>query len=418
MNLLLRTILSSTWAIDEKYASLVNPLMQKMFSGESVGLSELVSSSSDVELIPSNYQGLNIAVVKIEDVLMRSDWCGEMGTESIDHLLQEYAENPTIGGVILAFNSPGGQTEYIENLSNTVVNFPKPIVSYVSGVCASAAYWIASGTDAIFTSVETDRVGSIGTMISYNKVSSEATVKPTYEQVSVYASRSIDKNKAFEEMFKGDHERVIKEVLDPINSVFLQNVQINRQLINQSALTGKMYLSTEAIELSLIDGIKSFEEVVSYVTDLIINYQNSSTMRLFSKNKTEKPMKNEKFSSILSRDVMNGETLSTEDLQKIQDHIEGLEHLTASSASDENREKETNSNSSEENEDLSKLISNAVSSAVSPLNERLNAIEATLEKNPVASVTKTAPVSSNSETFENQPWNDPTRSYNQLVNNH
>lgn len=409
MNLLLRTILSSTWAIDDKYASLINPVMQKLFSGASVDLSNLVNSSSEVELIPANYSGLNIAVIEIEDVLMRADWCGEMGTESIDHLLQEYAENSSIGAVILAFNSPGGQTEYIENLSNTVKNFPKPIVSYVSGICASAAYWIASGTDAIFTSVETDRVGSIGTMISYYKVSSEATQKPTYEQVSVYASRSIDKNRAIEEMLKGDHERVIKEVLDPINSVFLQNVQENRNSIDQSALTGKMYLSSEAIQLGLIDGMKSFEEVISYVTDLIINSQNSNQMRLFSKNKNPQPMKNEKFSNILGRDVMNGEALSAEDYQAIQDHIEGLEHLSENA----NTEVEQPSN-----EEIASLVSTAVASAIEPLTNRISAIETAMEVKPIAESTSTNPISEDAKSFDNEPWNDPNRSYNKLAGTH
>lgn len=414
MNPLLRTLISSAWAIDNTYAVSVNPLMQRLFSGENVDLSNLVNSSSDVELISANYSGLNIAVIEIEDVLMREDWCGEMGTESIDNLLKEYAENNSIGAVILSFNSPGGQSEYIENVAKTIAEYPKPIVSYVSGTCASAAYWMASSSDAIFTSAKTDKVGSIGTMISYYKVNPESLDQPRYIQVNVYASRSIDKNKAYDEMINGEHERVIKEVLDPMNAVFLENVQTGRVSIDASTLTGKMYYSNDAIKLGLIDGIKSFDEVVAYVTDMIINSQNSNNMGLFSKNKKPQPMKNELFSSILERDVQEGEILSVEDLQLVQSHIEGLQHLNDNPIST-NIEEEASNNS---NEELSEMISTAIASAMEPISNRLTSIEESMEIKPAVKPTTTEPVSTDATSFDNEPWNDPNRSYNKLSNTH
>lgn len=421
MNPFLRTLISSAWAIDESYAYSLNPIMQKVFSGESVDLSKLINSQSDNKLISANYGGLNIAVIEIEDVLMREDWCGEMGTESIDNLLKEYAENNSIGGVILAFNSPGGQSEYIENVAKTIAEYPKPIVSYVSGKCASAAYWMASSSDAIFTSAKTDAVGSIGTMISYYKINPDSIDQPRYIQVSVYASRSIDKNKAYEEMVNGEHDRVIKELLDPMNAVFLENVQLGRSSIDVSALTGKMYYSNDAIQLGLIDGTKSFEEVVTYVTEMIINSQNSNNMGLFSKNKKPIQMKNELFSTILNREVKDGEILSAEDLQTVQSHIEGLQHLTETpevETIESNSDTPENPENQPTTENISETISAAISAAINPINERLMSIEQSLEIAPATSSTLTNPVSNDAESFENQPWNDPNRSYNKLSNIH
>lgn len=414
MNALLRTLISSPWAIDEAYAISVNPLMQRVFSGETIDFSKMVKSSSDVEYISANYSGLNIAVIEIEDVLMREDqMCGGMGTESIDELLKELAENTTVGAVILSFNTPGGQSEYIENVAKTIEFYPKPIVSWVSGCCASAGYWLASKSDAIFTSAKTDRVGSIGTMISYYKANPESIDQPRYLQVNVYASRSIDKNRAYEEMLDGEYERVIKEVLDPINAVFIDDVKIGRAQIDESTLTGKMYYSYDSQKLGLTDGIKSFDEVVAYVQEQIVNSQNQNTMGLFSKHKKPQPMKNELFSSILERDVNDGEVLSVEDLQKVQSHIEGLNHLNApENATPEApiaEEEKTNA------ESIADVVAKAVNEAMKPLSQRFEVIETALEIKPASTATVTAPVSADAEDFSKKPWENPNRSYNKAI---
>lgn len=414
MNPLLRTIISSTWSIDSAYAESMNPLIQRMFSGEKISLENLKSTNGEVELINADYLGKSIAVLCIEDVLMREDWCGEMGTESLDNKLKELAGNPSIGAVVLKFNTPGGQSEYIENVAKTIETYSKPIVSFISGSCASAGYWLAAKSNAIFTSAKTDRVGSIGVMISYIKANPESEDQPRYIQVNVYASRSIDKNRDYEEMQKGEHDRVIKNVLDPMNAVFLEDVQIGRANIDETALSGQMYYSQKAIELGLIDGIKSFDQTIAYVTDLIKNPQNQNTMGLFSRNKNQNQtkMKNQKFSDILGRDVMQGEVLSVEDLAIVQSHIEGLEHLAPVTSTTETSEEITS-------ESISAMIEKAVSSSLAPFNEKVSSLEnqfSDFKKSPGATATITTPVSQESaDDFSEKPWEDPSRSYNKLA---
>lgn len=412
---LLRTVISSAWAIDEAYALSINPLMQRIFSGEKIDFSKIVNSSSAVELISANYSALNIAIVEIEDVLMREDqMCGGMGTESIDELLKDLAANETVGAVILYFNSPGGQAEYIENVAKTIEEYPKPIVSWVSGCCASAAYWLASKSDAIFTSAKTDRVGSIGTMISYYKANPDSIDQPRYLQVNVYASRSIDKNRAYDDMIDGEHERVIKEVLDPINAVFIDDVKVGRAQINESTLTGKMYYSYDSQKLGLTDGIKSFEEVVAYVQEQIVNSQKQNTMGLFSKNKKPIQMKNELYSSILGRDVMQGEVLTVDDLNAVQSHIEGLQHLAPASTTTTDAAEEENANTPES---ISAMVSAAVTASLKPLTSQLSEMAARIEQleGPGATTTTTAPTSGDAPVASEKPWEDPTKSYNQMA---
>jgi ClpP class serine protease len=422
MNRLLRSVISSVWAVDEAYAISVNPIVEQIISGKTVDLTSLISAA-EPQMISSRSTGKTIAVIPIYDVLTREDYCGDMGTETIHRILKEYAENPSIGGVILDFNTPGGQAEYIENVVETIASYPKPIVSYVSGSCASAGYWLASNTDAIFTSVKTDRVGSIGTMVGYNKVNPESEDKPRYIQVYVYASKSVDKNKAGEELLKGNHDLYIKESLDPMNNVFLSNVQEGRTGIKETALTGKMYYSQDAIEQGLIDGIKSFDAVVEYISEQI-NQVNSNPMGIFSRNKKQIQMKNELYSRILGRDVNVGEVLSLDDLQKVQSHIEGLEHLANEEKEvveeqvEDTTATETATTQQAQTADIASIVSAAVTAAVTPIASRLETIEQTLEIKPAAGATVTTPVSAEAQDFAEKPWEDPNRSYNKLPANH
>jgi ClpP class serine protease len=417
MDAILRTILSSSWAIDEAYAISVNEIIQPIFSGKTVAFDTLVSPKSQPDIITNRMTGANIARVKMHDVMIREDYCGVMGTESLNNLLISYASDSAIGGVILDFDTPGGQTAFTENVAETIANFPKPIVAFVSSCCASAGYWLASQCDAIFTSVKTDRVGSVGTMISYRKVNPESVEKPEYILVNVYSSQSPDKNRASDEMIEGKHDRMINKVLNPLTEVFIESIKNGRSNVKSEALTGEMYYSAEAIKLGLIDGIKSFDEVIDYISEEIKNSQNQNTMGLFSKHKKPQPMKNELFSSILERDVNDGEILSVEDLQKVQSHIEGLNHL----ASAKDVEEPINAAAKEEEaptQSIADVVANAVSQAITPLNQRFEAIETALEIKPAAGATTTAPVSADAEDFAEKPWEDPNRSYNKIAQNH
>jgi ClpP class serine protease len=404
MNPLLRTILSSAWAIDEAYAISVNEMMQRMFAGEPVNLNTLVSMKSEALMISDLNSGKDVAVIRIHDVIMREDWCGVLGTESINNLLKSYASNPSIGGVLLDFDTPGGQVAYTENLANTINDFPKPIFAYISSSCASAGYWLASQCDAIYTSVNTDRVGSIGTMISYYKDNPDSPDKPRYVQVNVYSSKSTRKNRSIENMLAGNHEDVITKMLDPINDVFINQVTTARPQIDEKALSGEMYYSYDAIKLGLIDGMKSMEEVISLLSQEIQNAQNQS-MGIFSKHKKPVQMKNEVFSNILGRDVMEGEVLSVEDLATVQNHIVSLQSAPPAPVT-----QVVEAPVAIENPAPS--IEEAIASALAPISSQIEAFGQRIAKleGPGATVTEPKPVSG--AAFDGPSFMDPNNEVN------
>ena len=203
----------------------------------------------------------SIAVIGISGPIMKYDNCGDLGTKSYSSLLTKADQNPNISGVLLVIDSPGGTVDGTQELASEIKNFRKPIIALVDGLMASAAYWIGSSSDEIIANNNTAMIGSIGTMISF------ADMQPMYEKQGVrfhliYADASKDKNKDFDEARKGNYD-LIKEKLNHINNEFVNAVKTNRPGVKETALSGKTFMASDAVDQKLIDSIGDFNYAVS-----------------------------------------------------------------------------------------------------------------------------------------------------------
>ena len=74
------------------------------------------------------------------------------GATSLDVLAKDFASalgNPEVRAIVLEINSPGGQATGISEFAAQVRAAAKPVVAYVDGMAASAAYWIAAAAPQI-----------------------------------------------------------------------------------------------------------------------------------------------------------------------------------------------------------------------------------------------------------------------------
>lgn len=226
----------------------------------------------------SNAPKGSIAVINLQGPLMKHDQeCGPAGTASVASWIRQADMNPNIEGIILDVDSPGGTVDGTEELARTIASTKKPIVGYVNGLAASAAYWAISQCDEIIAGGKTSEVGSIGTMASW------ADMKPVFEKAGikfheVYASKSSDKNKVFRDAASGEYEGLIAE-LDQLNDVFHASVQKARPQVKEKTLTGAVYLSTEAKKLGLVDSIGTMDDAIKAI-------QRLKSTRNMSKNNT------------------------------------------------------------------------------------------------------------------------------------
>lgn len=113
-----------------------------------------------------------VALLPIDKTLVhgsvRQSWESffSLGYDDIRADLRAAMADPSVRRVMLVMSSNGGSAMGCKELGDTIAIMArtKPICTFVSGFCHSAAYWIASATGNIFAT-ETAMVGSIGVVI-------------------------------------------------------------------------------------------------------------------------------------------------------------------------------------------------------------------------------------------------------------
>lgn len=159
----------------------------------------------------------------------------------------------------LHINSGGGEAWAIDLAAEEMLACKKPIYAFIEGMCGSAAYYLAAPAQSIKAFTQNDRVGSIGTMISFLDFS-DWLKQMGIKSIEEYATRSDLKNKMFRDLIEGKPEQYRSEILDPHQQQFETLVRATRPALTNvdnehPALRGEIFTATKALEYGLIDGI-------------------------------------------------------------------------------------------------------------------------------------------------------------------
>lgn len=235
---------------------------QKFFAQE--GIAFAPEHRSDLRSF-KGFEGSKVAVIPVNGPLMKGDYCGWFGTASMREMVKLADAAKSVETIVLLIDSPGGTVAGTEQFAATINGVSKSTIAVADDMMCSAAYWIGSSARKIVATSDTDFIGSIGTMVSWYDYSQAMAVKGVVLR-EYYATESRDKNRAYSEADKGDGKKLIEQMLDPLNSVFLQNVRRNREgklSTEENVLTGKTYTSIDALKHGLIDAIQSMEQVLT-----------------------------------------------------------------------------------------------------------------------------------------------------------
>jgi ClpP class serine protease len=200
---------------------------------------------------------------------------------SVDHVatISRLANAPNIKGIIINLDSPGGEAAGTAMLADAIkaASTAKPVIAVIDdGIAASAGMWIASAAQEIYTTQKTDMVGSVGVYTTiadwYGYFEKEGL-----NVRDIYAPQSTDKNLDYKEALQGNDE-LVKEDLKVLAQEFIDTVRRNRagKINGDSWTTGKMFYSKDAIKIGLIDGQKSFDQVVRRMDTLIKSKEQSN----------------------------------------------------------------------------------------------------------------------------------------------
>lgn len=331
----LHSVLNDRWFIDKSYGQSLFPSLYAILKGGDLSVSAdnkkpenfiFVKGAQPVAAIAGSGSSNTdfVLVMNLKNPIYKYDQdCGPSGTKSKMATLDYYANNPNCIGVVLDIDSGGGQVSGTPEFYDYLLNYAKPIVSYTDGMMCSAAYYIGSATSHIVANKRAEHIGSIGTMISFIDWTGYIE-KEGGKVITEYATLSTEKNRPFEELLKGNGEVYVKEVLDPINVQFHDDVKATREGISEDVFAGGTWNATDALERKLIDSIGTLQSAIDKVFEL----SNSKTSINTNLNDMSKNLP--RVEAVLGLEAPlavteNGSYLNQEQLDTVEASLETLE---------------------------------------------------------------------------------------------
>lgn len=191
----------------------------------------------------------------------------EVNVPFITSCLEKARKDSTIKAVLLDINSPGGTVVGSTSIANKIekVKEKKPVISYISEVGASGAYWIASYSDRIIAE-PFSIVGSVGVTASYLQYSGLLSMlNITYERLVTGKFKDIAN--PYKELTE-EEKKILLKKLRIIHNEFLKVVSENRNLSEtekEEISKSLFYLGKEAKSLGLVDelGDKELAEKIA-----------------------------------------------------------------------------------------------------------------------------------------------------------
>ena len=271
-------LMNQPWAIEENYESsfkmaLINALrsgninaFEKKITAETVSSKVCTISAGGVNIV-DQYSLESVDIPDDSVALIYVEGCiYPWKSFDLEQKIAKVNGNPRLLGAVLLMNTPGGAIHRVDITSDAIKNSKKPIVGYVTGVCASAGMWLISGADKVFVASQSDRLGSIGVMTTYVN-DTKFWEQMGVTQTDLYATISTEKNRESRAMEEGDSSLIVAQ-LDFVNNLFINTIATNRNVkldVKNPIFKGAMFNASDAITNGLADEMGTLDEALAYV---------------------------------------------------------------------------------------------------------------------------------------------------------
>lgn len=177
--------------------------------------------------------------------------------------------DPDVKAVVLAVDSPGGQTTGVPECAEAIfaMRGKKPILAQVIGMCASAGYWIASAADDISVT-PSGMVGSVGAYMyheDWSEAYAKAGIKPTYIKRGAFKAEFnaefplTDEAKAHVQELVDDAYDLFTKFVAKARGVGLDVVQ------GEKFGEGRVFMAQRAVERGLADRVRTLGDTFAAI---------------------------------------------------------------------------------------------------------------------------------------------------------
>lgn len=209
-----------------------------------------------------------IAVVGIAGSLVRRNigvdaQSGLMSYLDIAQNLEMAANDPSVSGILLDIDSPGGEAGGVFELAQRIreINAIKPVWALACDSAFSAAYAIACAASRVLVT-QTSGLGSIG-VIAMHVDQTARDAQQGYRFTAVTAGEFKDDLSPHEALNKGANTRLQAEV-DRLYGLFVDHVASMRAMAPQAVRSTQAacYFGPESIDIGLADALVRADQVI------------------------------------------------------------------------------------------------------------------------------------------------------------
>ncbi|MEM9569800.1 MAG: S49 family peptidase, partial [Bacteroidota bacterium] len=235
-----------------------------------IDLNRYINDRCTPEYTPQNRNAHRRTEACFETIMIS----GEINTrlvKKIRPLIQSVHYDPNIKGVIIVWDSPGGEVSPTKVLLHLLkkLNVAKPIIHVATSQCASGAYLLAAGTGEQLIAYPNASLGSIGVMADLTNVP--------------LSLKSLEEIAKIQEKLAQTRQWMIETIAQNRAKRLGINQKIYRQKLYDTE--ARLYIATRAQEEQLIDRIGTLQDAIDVLKeqtklDLPVYYSDNETKRI------------------------------------------------------------------------------------------------------------------------------------------
>lgn len=196
--------------------------------------------------------------------------CGGLDSMQVELRLRNAAANPSVRGIFLWVDSPGGSAMSISEIANLVqtISSVKPVMAFTDSIAASAAYWIASHATNFFAT-PTSLVGSVGTILAW--VDKTKRMEMEGDRAVIFQGGRLKSAGYSGKEMSAEESAYFQGLVDVANRSFTGAVKLVRG-VDDDHMQGQAFIASTAVDTGMIDAtVPSAFEAMDHLVNLIQN---------------------------------------------------------------------------------------------------------------------------------------------------
>ena len=221
--------------------------------------------------------GDRIAVIEVAGSIARGEPDLPFGTRyravsgRLAEAIGQAREDTSVRGLILRIDSPGGDYIAADAMRDSVARFRKSgrgVVASMSGVAASAAYFVAVEADRILAhpGTVTGSIGVAGGKVSFGRALARHGIAVARESVGENAAMYAPTER-FDAHQRERHAAILDGIYDDFAGLVADRRGLGPGEIDRVA-RGRVWSGSDALEAGLVDGLGGFHEAIRQVREL------------------------------------------------------------------------------------------------------------------------------------------------------